>query len=108
MRGLYKKLGGLPRGLFVNSTIALERVVRFFSTLGSAELGRCAIGSYDWDPFAMHLSFPIVMVRQNVQGLLTEAFRIIDSGKFTAGKVVEIRPELIAASRRTPWVANRA
>lgn len=98
VRELYNKIGGLPRGLFVNSTIALEGVVRFLSTLNSGELDRCAIGSYDWDPFAMHLSFPLVMVRQNVKGLLAEAFRIIDSGKFTADKVVEIRPELIAAS----------
>jgi len=100
MRGLHAKIGGLPRGLFVNSTIALEGVVRFLNALGPAELEQCSIGSYDWDPFAMCLSFPVSMVRQNVRALLTEAFRMIDSGEFAAGKVVEIRPELIVASNR--------
>lgn len=98
-RELCARIGGLPRGLLVNSTIALEGAVRFLSTLSADELNRCSIGSYDWDPFAEHLSFPVLMVRQNVRELLSEAFRIIDSGKFIADKVVEIRPELIVPPR---------
>ena len=38
---LYKRLKGLPRALFVNSTIALEGVVRFLKTLPHDELDRC-------------------------------------------------------------------
>lgn len=94
-RQLYQKLGGLPRGLFINSTIALEGVVRFLNTLPKSELQGCVVGSYDWDPFAAHLSFPVMMVRQDVVGLLAEAFKMIDSGVFTEGKVVEIRPQLV-------------
>ncbi|MEP7063249.1 MAG: LacI family DNA-binding transcriptional regulator [Betaproteobacteria bacterium] len=96
-RRLYRRIRGLPRALFVNSTIALEGVVRFLKTLPAEELGRCAFGCYDWDPFASVLSFPLQMVRQNVDGLLGEAFRIIDSGSFADVRVIEIKPELLFA-----------
>ena len=64
VRALHRRLGGLPRALFINSTIALEGVVRFLKTLAPEELERCAFGCYDWDPFASVLSFPLLMVRQ--------------------------------------------
>ncbi len=38
VRALYRRLGGLPRALFINSTIALEGVVRFLKTLPAEEL----------------------------------------------------------------------
>lgn len=94
-RSLYQRLGGLPRALFVNSTIALEGVVRFLKTLPHDELAQCSFGCYDWDPFASMLSFPLLMVRQNVEGLLEEAFRIIDSGSFAQPRIVEIKPQLV-------------
>jgi LacI family fructose operon transcriptional repressor len=94
-RTLYERLGGLPRALFINSTIALEGVVRFLKTLPAAELERCAFGCYDWDPFASVLSFPLLMVRQNVDGLLREAFRIIDAKSFAEKRLIEIKPELV-------------
>jgi len=92
---LHRRLRGLPRVLFVNSTIALEGVVRFLKTLPPAELARCTIGCYDWDPFAGVLGFPLLMVRQNVEGLLTEAFRIIDTGSFARRHLIEIKPLLM-------------
>lgn len=95
VRALYKRLGGLPRALFINSTIALEGVVRFLKTLPAGELERCAFGCYDWDPFASVLSFPLMMVRQDVEGLLGEAFRIIDAGLFAERRIIEIKPELV-------------
>ena len=97
VRALHRRLGGLPRALFINSTIALEGVVRFLKTLPADELQRCAFGCYDWDPFASVLSFPLLMVRQNVEGLLGEAFRIIDSGSFTERRIIEIKPQLLFA-----------
>jgi hypothetical protein len=39
------------------------------------------------------LSFPVLMVRQNVEGLLEEAFRIIDGGSYAEPRVIEIKPE---------------
>ena len=97
VRRLYDRIGGLPRALFINSTIALEGVVRFLKTLPSDELRACTFGCYDWDPFASVLSFPLLMVRQNVEGLLGEAFRIIDSRSFAQKRVIEIKPELLFA-----------
>ena len=94
---LYNRLGGLPRALLINSTIALEGVVRFLKTLPADELRACTFGCYDWDPFASMLSFPLLMVRQNVEGLLTEAFRIIDDGSFAQKRMIEIKPELMFA-----------
>jgi LacI family fructose operon transcriptional repressor len=85
----------LPRALFINSTIALEGVVRVLKTLPAAELERCAFGCYDYDPFASMLSFPLLMVRQNIEGLLTEAFRIIDDKSFGERRVIEIKPDLV-------------
>jgi LacI family fructose operon transcriptional repressor len=95
VRALYRRLGGLPRALFINSTIALEGVVRVLRTLPAAELERCAFGCYDFDPFASMLSFPLLMVRQNIEGLLTEAFRIIDRKAFAERRVIEIKPDLV-------------
>ncbi len=92
---LCKRLGGLPRALFVNSTIALEGVVRFLKTLPHAELERCTFGCYDWDPFASMLSFPLLMVRQDIDGLLGGAFAIIDAGTAEPPRIIEIRPQLV-------------
>jgi LacI family fructose operon transcriptional repressor len=95
VRRLHARIGGLPRVLFINSTIALEGVVRFLDTLPAAELAACSFGCYDWDPFAATLRFPLLMVRQDVDGLLREAFRIIDAGPAAKGRVIEIKPKLM-------------
>jgi LacI family transcriptional regulator, fructose operon transcriptional repressor len=97
VRRLYSRLGGLPRALFVNSTIALEGVVRFLKTLPMQELAACAFGCYDWDPFASALSFPLLMVRQDVDALLSAAFHIIDTGSFADRRLIEIKPQLMFA-----------
>lgn len=92
---LYRRLKGLPRALFVNSTIALEGVVRFLKTLPHGELDQCTFGCYDWDPFAAMLSFPLLMVRQNVDGLLEQAFAVLDAEEHEAAGIIEIRPILV-------------
>jgi LacI family transcriptional regulator, fructose operon transcriptional repressor len=101
VRRLYDRIGGLPRALFINSTIAMEGVVRFLRTLDADELERCTFGCYDWDPFVSVLSFPVLMVRQNVEGLLGEAFRIIDSRAFAERRIIEIKPELVFVRKTT-------
>jgi LacI family fructose operon transcriptional repressor len=92
---LYKRLKGLPSALFVNSTIALEGVVRFLKTLPHEELRTCTFGCYDWDPFASMLAFPLMMVRQNVDGMLEEAFAVLDAEPQKQPRVIEIRPILM-------------
>lgn len=96
VRVLHANLGGLPRALFINSTIALEGVVRFLSQRPSGELAACTFGCYDWDPFASYLRFPLLMVRQNVQGLLEEAFRIIDENLVGQMPIKEIKPHIVS------------
>ena len=111
VRTLYRRIGGLPRALFINSTIALEGVVRFLKNFAADELMRCAFGCYDFDPFASVLTFPVLMVRQNVEGLLGEAFRIIDSKSFAERRIIEIKPELVFMredeTRRSAAAARR-
>ena len=56
------------------------------------------------------LSFPLLMVRQNVDGLLREAFRIIDAKSFAEKRLIEIKPELVfmQANGAPPSVAAAA
>lgn len=96
IKALYQRLGGLPRALFINSTMVLEGVILFLKTLPASELTRCSFGCYDWDPFAAYLSFPLWMVRQDDGGLLGAAFDILDAGSYAEGKVVEIKPALLS------------
>ena len=95
-KALYQSLGGLPRALFINSTMVLEGVILFLKTLPATELARCTFGCYDWDPFAAYLSFPLWMVRQDDGGLLDAAFDILDAGSYAEGRVVEIKPALLS------------
>lgn len=65
-----------PAGLFVNSTISLEGVVRWHSELKtSANMVR--YGCFDWDPFGSFLPGNIGMVEQDVTTMLTKAFALI-------------------------------
>jgi LacI family fructose operon transcriptional repressor len=95
MARLHQELGGLPRGLLLASSVTLEGALRYLRTLPLDELRGCTFGSYDWDPFATFLRFPVHMVRQNVEGLMTEAFKVIDGTQRKAGQVVQVRPELV-------------
>ena len=95
IRELYQRLGRLPAGLFVNSTIAFEGVVRFFRTLPRELLHTITVGCSDWDPFATLVEFPLTMLRQDARALVAEAFVIIDSGDFSSREPKLIRSQLI-------------
>lgn len=95
IRKLYNDLGSLPNGLFVNSMIAFEGVVRFLKTLKIDELNDCVIGCYDWDPFAESLHFPVIMARQKTELLISEAFSLLDEPAQQPPSLTEIRPEII-------------
>lgn len=65
-----------PSGLFVNSTISLEGVVRWHNELGpSRRLLR--YGCFDYDPFGSFLPGNIGMVEQDVVGMLERVFALI-------------------------------
>ncbi len=62
-----------PAGIFVNSTISLEGVVRWHSELGS-EARHVRYGCFDWDPFGKFLPGNVGMVEQDVSAMLEELF----------------------------------
>lgn len=65
-----------PVGLFVNSTIALEGVVRWIAELPQGA-GPVRYGCFDWDAFAARLPGNVGMVEQDVGTMLTRVFDMI-------------------------------
>ncbi len=65
-----------PIGIFVNSTISLEGIMRWHRELPrGAEHVR--FGCFDWDPFGSYLPGNIAMVEQDVSAMLDTAFNLI-------------------------------
>lgn len=83
-------------GLFVNSTISLEGVVRWLSQAGLTGSEQPPMGCFDWDPFVYLLGHDIDMVQQDVPAMLEAVFKIIDAGE--AGQQrIEIPPLLMSS-----------
>ena len=91
MKALAETVGTLPRGMFVNSTISLEGVMRWIRRSGHYADRMPFLGCFDWDPFVALLGDHIVMVRQDVPKMLDAVFGIIDSGA-TDVNVIQIPP----------------
>lgn len=87
LQALTEKEDALPRGMFVNSTISLEGVMRWIKTSHHFEGKPPIIGCFDWDPFVALLGDNIEMVRQDVKGMLQAAFSIIDTGHASSARV---------------------
>jgi len=65
-------------GIFVNSTITLEGVVRWMRGL-PADLGATIrYGCFDWDPFAAMLPGNIGMIRQDADRMLEKTFELLE------------------------------
>lgn len=86
--------GGLPCGLFINSTFAFEGILRHFSELPITSFSNFTVGCYDYDPFASFMHFPVIMVRQNVKKMMEEAFLLMEA---EAGnpEILKILPSLV-------------
>ena len=80
--------------MFINSAFVFEGVLKYFATLPPEAFNSIVIGCYDYDPLASFLHFPVIMVRQSVDQLIAEAFRIIESDAGGA-PCLQIEPELI-------------
>ncbi|MDP1732296.1 MAG: LacI family DNA-binding transcriptional regulator [Devosia sp.] len=93
-RKLCERIGGLPAGLFVNSTFAFEGVLKYFSTQPAETFNEMIVGCYDYDPFASFMHFPVILMRQNVEELIAQAFRLLDED-ITDPRVIKIEPELV-------------
>ena len=91
MKQLAERKNPLPRGMFVNSTISLEGVMRWIRRSGHYADRVPQLGCFDWDPFVAMLGDHIEMVRQDVPKMLEAVFDIIDSGA-TELTVVQIPP----------------
>lgn len=91
---LCDRLGGLPAALFVNALTVFEGVLGHFVHLPPVAFSGTVIGCYDYDPFAAYLQFPVHMVRQNSNRLISRAFELIESGNRTP-VLIEIEPDLI-------------
>lgn len=72
--------GGLLAGLFVNSTFAFEGVLRYFASLRKDDFSDISVGCCDYDPFASFMHFPVIMVCQNVNKMMAEAFIQLENG----------------------------
>lgn len=92
---LYHRLGGLPRGLFINSDSVFEGALRFLATLPQEELAACAIGCFDYEPLGQLLRFPVHMMRQRHKMLVQRAFALLEAN---SPPVVEmVQPEFYPA-----------
>lgn len=69
---------GSIEGIFVNSTITLEGVVRWMKTLPAAVRTTIRYGCFDWDPFAAMLPGNIAMVRQDAGRMLERTFELLE------------------------------
>lgn len=90
----YEREGKLPRGLFINSSINFEGLLRFMGQHPHETFADIVVGCYDYDPFASFLPFPVLMIRQNTEGMLAKAFELMEQNR-PAPQIYLIQPELI-------------
>ncbi|EHS49789.1 transcriptional regulator, LacI family [Rhizobium sp. PDO1-076] len=105
LQALATSEGALPSGMFVNSTISLEGVMRWIKRSGHYKDRAPVIGCFDWDPFAALLGDEIEMVRQDVQAMLNAVFDIIDQGGAQT-MLIEIPPVFVGAEEGSPIGAS--
>ncbi|MBF9030594.1 LacI family DNA-binding transcriptional regulator [Rhodobacterales bacterium HKCCE3408] len=72
--------GPEPAGLFVNSTISLEGVVRWLKKNGRLDDGSTRFACFDWDPFAALIPGNVGMARQDVPRMLDAVFQVLEDG----------------------------
>jgi DNA-binding LacI/PurR family transcriptional regulator len=75
-------------GIFVNSTISLEGVVRWSQTLSEPTRRGLTYGCFDYDPFAALLPGNVGMIQQDVERMLSTAFDIVDTGRQPAEPIL--------------------
>ena len=68
-------------GLFVNSTISLEGVVRWFQNSAKGRTLQLRYGCFDFDPFAALLPGNVGMVQQDTVTMLKRVFDLLDNGE---------------------------
>lgn len=93
---LYRRLGGLPKGLFANSINVFEALLRFLGRLPEAELQDTSFGCFDYEPYGDLLRISAHMIRQKHRQLVKRAYDLLDRN--VTGDVLEsVEPELCLA-----------
>ena len=52
------------------------------------------VGCYDYDPFGSFLPFPVIMIRQDADAMITKAFQILSENR-PAVRTYLIQPHLV-------------
>ena len=89
--------GEFPRALLVNSITAFEGFATFWRAHGD-RLGTPRVACFDWDPFAACLPLPSVMLRQDVEALVSACFAWFGGGQERIGEI-EMVPAHLALDR---------
>ena len=105
LAALRNRLGRLPAGLFINSILCFEGVVKYLATVPEAEIQQTVLGCFDFGPFGVLLRFPVMMVRQRAEVLIDEAFAQLDKGQ-NGPSLTCIPPELVDERAAQPLVAS--
>lgn len=90
----YTREGKLPRGIFINSSINFEGLLRFMGQHPADTFADIVVGCYDYDPFGSFLPFPVIMIRQDTEGMLSKAFELMEEAR-PAVRIHLIQPELV-------------
>jgi LacI family fructose operon transcriptional repressor len=69
----------MPDGLFINSITAFEGFTQFVFNCSREVLSSISVGCFDWDPFAAHLPFDVIMMRQDIESMIANAFALLDA-----------------------------
>lgn len=84
----------LPSAIFVNSTITLEGIARWFHEKGH-NMSEIVFGCFDWDPLAAVFNPHFLMVRQNVPAMVERLFELIEIPTSPSDQTIEIQPEIL-------------
>ncbi|MDR3494494.1 MAG: LacI family DNA-binding transcriptional regulator [Ancalomicrobiaceae bacterium] len=91
-RAYVERHGKLPSGLFISSITTFEGVVRY--SVSTATALDCAVGCFDWDPFAADLPFTVAMLRQDVESMMEIAFNSLTTERQLARDILLVPPIL--------------
>lgn len=97
----FERKGRLPRALFVNSSINFEGLLRFMSAHPTETFSDLVVGCFDYDPFGSFLPFPVLMMRQDVEGMITKAFELIEQ-PHSSPIVHQLHPQLVLPRTALP------
>lgn len=96
-----ERRGRLPAGLFISSITAFEGAAAYALSLPGELLGACAVGCFDWDPFASRLAFDVTMLRQDVETMMHHAFEALAAPRQEARALILVPPVLTGPQAET-------